>query len=135
MHQVVGFDAIDQVLPQADWLILACPLTDTTRGLIDRHALALLPPGAHLINVARGEVVNEPDLIAALQSRQLAGAFLDVFAHEPLPAASPLWDLPNVIVTPHTAGHSDGHFERVAQAFVDNLVRWVAGEALVNRVA
>ena len=125
---------MDQVLPQADWLILACPLTDTTRGLIDRHALALLPPGAHLINVARGEVVNEPDLIAALQSRQLAGAFLDVFAHEPLPAESPLWDLPNVIVTPHTAGHSDGHFERVAQAFVDNLVRWVAGQPLANRV-
>ena len=134
VHQVVGFDAIDQVLPQADWLILACPLTDTTRGLIDRHALALLPPGAHLINVARGEVVNEPDLIAALQGGQLAGAFLDVFAHEPLPAASPLWDLPNVIVTPHTAGHSDGHFERVAQAFVDNLVRWVSGQPLANRV-
>ena len=125
---------MDQVLPQADWLILACPLTDTTRGLIDRHALALLPPGAHLINVARGEVVNEPDLIAAMQSRQLAGAFLDVFAHEPLPAESPLWDLPNVIVTPHTAGHSDGHFERVAQAFVDNLARGVAGRALANRV-
>ena len=70
--------------------------------MIDRHALALLPPGAHLINVARGEVVNEVDLIAALQSRQLAGAFLDVFAHEPLAADSPLWDLPNVIVTPHT---------------------------------
>ena len=102
--------------------------------MIDRHALALLPPGAHLINVARGEVVNEPDLIVALQSRQLAGAFLDVFAHEPLPAASPLWDLPNVIVTPHTSGHSDGHFERVAQAFVDNLVRWVAGQPLANRV-
>ena len=77
---------------------------------------------------------NEPDLIAALQSRQLAGAFLDVFAHEPLPAASPLWDLPNVIVTPHTSGHSDGHFERVAQVFVDNLVRWVAGQPLANRV-
>ena len=71
--------------------------------MVDRHALALLPPGAHLINVARGEVVNEPDLIAALQSRQLAGAFLDVFAHEPLAADSPLWDLPNVIVTPHAA--------------------------------
>ena len=102
--------------------------------MIDRHALALLPPGAHLINVARGEVVNEPDVIVALQSRQLAGAFLDVFAHEPLPAESPLWDLPNVIVTPHTSGHSDGHFERVAQAFVDNLVRWVAGQPLANRV-
>lgn len=134
VHQVVGFDALDQVLPKADWLILACPLTDTTRGLIDRRALALLPPCAQLINVARGEVVNEPDLIAALQSGQLAGAFLDVFAHEPLAADSPLWDLPNVIVTPHTAGHSDGNFERVAQAFVDNLVRWLANQPLANRV-
>ena len=102
--------------------------------MIDRHALELLPPGAQLINVARGEVVNEPDLIAALQSRQLACAFLDVFAHEPLQAASPLSKLPNVIVTPHTSGHSDGHFERVAQALVDNLVRWVAGQPLANRV-
>jgi phosphoglycerate dehydrogenase-like enzyme len=134
VHQVVGVNALDEVLPQADWLILACPLTDTTRGLIDRYALALLPSGAQLINVARGEVVNEPDLIAALQSGQLAGAFLDVFAHEPLAAESPLWDLPNVIVTPHTAGHSDGHFERVAQAFVDNLVRWLVGLPLANRV-
>jgi phosphoglycerate dehydrogenase-like enzyme len=134
VDQVVGFESMDQVLPEADWLILACPLTDTTRGLIDRQALALLPHGAQLINVARGEVVNEPDLIAALQSGQLSGAFLDVFAHEPLPVISPLWDLPNVIVTPHTAGHSDGHFERVAQAFFDNLVRWVVGETLANRV-
>jgi phosphoglycerate dehydrogenase-like enzyme len=134
VHQVVGFTALEQVLPQADWLILACPLTDTTRGLIDHRALALLPPGAQLINVARGEVVNEADLIAALQSGQLAGAFLDVFAHEPLPAESPLWDLPNAIVTPHTAGHSDGHFERVAQAFADNLVRWLANQPLANKV-
>jgi phosphoglycerate dehydrogenase-like enzyme len=134
VHQVVGFEALDQVLPQADWLILACPLTDTTRGLIDRRALSLLPPSAQLINVARGEVVHEPDLITALQSGQLAGAFLDVFAHEPLPRESPLWDLPNVIVTPHTAGHSDGHFERVVQAFVDNLGRWLAGQLLANRV-
>ena len=133
-YQVVGFEALDEVLPQADWLILACPLTDTTRGLINRHALALLPPGAKLINVARGEVVNEADLIDALQSGQLAGAFLDVFAHEPLSAASPLWDFPQVIVTPHTAGHSDGHFERVAQAFVDNLGRWVAGRPLSHQV-
>jgi phosphoglycerate dehydrogenase-like enzyme len=134
VRQVVGFDALGQVLSKADWLILACPLTDTTRGLINRHALALLPPGAHLINVARGEVVKEADLIDALQSGQLAGAFLDVFAHEPLAADSPLWDLTNVIVTPHTAGHSDGHFERVAQAFVGNLERWVARQSLANRV-
>jgi phosphoglycerate dehydrogenase-like enzyme len=134
VDRVVGFEGLDKVLAKADWLILACPLTDTTRGLIDRQALARLPPGAQLINVSRGEVVNEPDLIAALQCGQLVGAFLDVFAHEPLAAESPLWDMPQVIVTPHTAGHSDGHFERVAQAFVDNLVRWVAGQQLANRI-
>lgn len=124
VHQVVGFEGLEEVLPQADWLILACPLTDMTRGLIDRRALALLPPGAQFVNVARGEVVNEADLVTALQSGQLAGAFLDVFAHEPLPADSPLWDLPNVIVTPHTAGQSDDYFERVAQAL---LTIWCAG--------
>lgn len=134
VHQAVGFEGLHDVLPQADWLILACPLTDTTRGLIDRRALALLPPGAQLINVARGEVVNEPDLIEALRGGQLAGAFLDVFAHEPLAAESPLWDMPHVMVTPHSSGHSDGHFERVVQAFAENLERWVAGRALANLV-
>jgi phosphoglycerate dehydrogenase-like enzyme len=121
-------------LPQADWLILACPLTAETRELIDQRALALLPRDAHLINVARGEVVNEPHLIEALQKQQLAGAFLDVFAHEPLAAESPLWSLPNVIVTPHAAGHSDGHYRRVAQVFLDNLGRWGRGEALAYLV-
>ena len=120
---VAGFDRLHEVLPLADWLILCCPLTALTRELIDGRALALLPAGAQLINVARGEIVNEPDLIAALRSGHLAGAFLDVFAHEPLAADSPLWDLPQVMVTPHAAGHSDGHFERVAQMFADNLVR------------
>lgn len=134
-HQVVGFDALHTVLPQADWLILACPLTTQTRALVDRQALALLPPGAHLINVARGEVMDEPALIAALQAQHLAGAFLDVFAHEPLAHESPLWALPNVIVTPHAAGHSDGHFRRVAQLFIDNLGRWARNEPLLHLVA
>ncbi|MGK9872187.1 NAD(P)-dependent oxidoreductase, partial [Salmonella enterica subsp. enterica] len=87
----------------------ACPLTDETRGLIGAEALCRLPDGAHLVNVARGEVVDEPALIAALREGRLAGAYLDVFAHEPLPTDSPLWDMPNVIVTPHSAGFSDGN--------------------------
>lgn len=131
----VPFERLHEVLPQADWLLLACPLSERTRGLVDAAALALLPAGARLVNVARGEVVDEPALIAALQASTLAGAFLDVFANEPLLPASPLWDLPNVIVTPHTAGHSDGNEGRVAAIFLDNLRRWCAGEALVNRVA
>lgn len=130
--ETVGYAALGQALPETDWLILACPLTDTTRGLIDAAALALLPRGAHLINVARGEVVDESALIESLRSEHLAGAFLDVFAHEPLPVASPLWDLPQVMVTPHAAGHSDGNAARVDAMFLDNLQRWLQGRALVQ---
>lgn len=130
--EMMTFQDFAQVVTRADWLLLACPLSDQTRGLVSASALAALPRGAGLINVARGEVVDEPALIVALQSGQLGGAFLDVFAHEPLPASSPLWDLPNVIATPHTAGHSDGNEARVAQMFLGNLRRWSAGEALVN---
>ena len=130
--ETVGFEDFQAVLPHADWLLLACPLTDKTRRLVDARALAALPAGAGLINVARGEVVVEADLIAALQSGRLGGAFLDVFEHEPLAADSPLWDLPQVIATPHSAGHSDGNEARVAAMFLDNLRRWCAGEGLRN---
>ncbi len=123
--EMVRFDALSSVLPRTDWLILACPLTDTTQGLVNAARLQALPPGAHLVNVARGEVVVQSDLIDALQSGQLAGAFLDVFEHEPLDAESPLWGLPNVIVTPHAAGHSDGNAQRVNRLFLDNLARWL----------
>lgn len=128
------FASFDAVLPQADWLILACPLTPLTRRLIDARRLALLPRDAHLVNVARGEVTVEADVIAALRERTLAGAYLDVFEHEPLDPGSPLWDLPNVIVTPHTAGHADSHYEAVGRIWLDNLARWQRGEPLVNEV-
>jgi phosphoglycerate dehydrogenase-like enzyme len=130
--EMVRFEQLPDVLPRTDWLILACPLTATTRGLVDARTLQALPKGAHLINVARGEVVVQSDLIAVLQSGHLGGAFLDVFEHEPLPAESPLWGLPNVMVTPHAAGHSDGNAQRVNQMFLDNLQRWVSGQALKN---
>jgi len=129
---VVTVDRLHEALPTADWLLLACPLTERTRGLIDAAALALLPAHARIVNVARGEVVDETALIAALQQNRLDGAFLDVFAHEPLPADSPLWRLPNVIATPHSAGFSDGNAARVERMFLDNLRRWCAGEALHN---
>ena len=131
--ETVAFDQIARVLPRAEWLVLACPLTARTRGLIDASALSLLPDGAHLVNVARGEVVDEAALVDALSSQRLAGAFLDVFAHEPLPADSPLWRLENVIVTPHSAGHSDGNGARVLAIFLDNLARWQRGDALRHR--
>ena len=130
--QVMPLARLDDALPQADWLVLTCPLTDDARDLIDARRLALLPPGAHLVNVARGEVVVEPDLVAALRERRPAGAFLDVYAHEPLPAASPLWELGNVLLSPHTAGHTSGHYAAVAEIFLDNLARWRDGRAMNN---
>jgi phosphoglycerate dehydrogenase-like enzyme len=133
--EMVTFEDWQQVLPKTDWLVLACPLTPKTRQLVNAQALALLPTGAHLVNVARGEVVDEPALIAALQCGQLGGAFLDVFAHEPLPQDSPLWTMPQVMVTPHAAGHSDGNEQRVAQMFLDNFRNWVTGQPLRNAVA
>jgi phosphoglycerate dehydrogenase-like enzyme len=130
--EFVDYEDFHARLPGTDWLLLACPLTERTRHLVDARALAALPAGAQLINVSRGAVVVEADLIAALRSGHLGGAFLDVYEHEPLPTASPLWDLPNVIATPHTAGHFSGHEQRVAALFLDNLARWCAGQALVN---
>lgn len=128
--ETVAFEDLPAVLPRADWLLLACPLTDRTRHLVDARALALLPAGAQLVNVARGECVDEPALIDALRRGTLAGAFLDVFAHEPLPADSPLWEMPGVIATPHSAGFSDGNGARVARMFLDNLAAWRAGRPL-----
>lgn len=125
-YQTVTYRTLGEVLPRTDWLVLACPLTEDTRGLIGAEALARLPQGAHLVNVARGEVVDEPALIAALRGGRLAGAYLDVFAHEPLPKDSPLWDMPNVIVTPHSAGFSDGNAARVVDIFLGKLAAWAA---------
>ncbi len=126
--------ALAAVLPRADWLVLACPLTDATRGLVDAAALACLPAHAHLINVARGQLVDEEALIAALRERRLAGAYLDVFATEPLPPESPLWDLPNVLVSPHDSSASDGNAARVSELFLRNLGHYAHGEALENEV-
>jgi len=123
-----------EVLPRADWLALACPLTDETRGWIDSAALALLPDGAHVINVARGEIVDEQALGAELRSGRIAGAYLDVFEVEPLPADSPLWALPNVIMTPHAAALSAGNQARQAEVFLANLARWARGEPLAHVV-
>ena len=136
-------DPVDEVHPPAalrgllarcDWLIIACPLTRETRGLVDAQAIAALPQGARVINVARGEIVDEAALTEALKSGRLGGAYLDVFAAEPLAPDSPLWDLPNVLVTPHNAGAAAGNDERVLEIFLDNLARWRRGVPLVNEV-
>ncbi|HKA41846.1 MAG TPA: D-2-hydroxyacid dehydrogenase [Burkholderiales bacterium] len=126
--------ALPELLPRADWLFIACPLTAETRGLIDAGMIARLPRGARIVNIARGEIVRENDLIAALESGHLAGAYLDVFETEPLPADSPLWSLPNVLVSPHNAGAAQGNDLRVLGVFLENFRRWRHGEPFVNEV-
>lgn len=123
-----------ELLPKTDWLIIACPLSAETRGLVNAELIAKLPKGARVINIARGEVVNEPALIAALQRGHLAGAYLDVFEQEPLPSDSPLWDLPNVLISPHNSAAASGNDERVYHIFMENLRRWTRGAPLLNEV-
>jgi phosphoglycerate dehydrogenase-like enzyme len=125
---------LNDYLPEADAIVISAPLTEETRGLIDAAAIDRCKPGAVLVNVGRGGVVDEPALIEALRSGPLAGAALEVFAAEPLPADSPLWDLPNVLVSPHTAGLSMREDERIVSLFVENLGRYLRGEPLRNRV-
>jgi D-2-hydroxyacid dehydrogenase (NADP+) len=131
--ETVPFDRLAEVAATVDAVVLAVPLTDDTRGLVDRSLLERMRPGALLVNVARGEVVDEESLIDALRSGRLGGAALDVTTVEPLPAESPLWDLPNVIVTPHSSGASDRSNDRAVGIFLDNLERYVTGEPLRNR--
>ena len=125
---------LHELLPLVDDLVLTAPLTDATRNIIGATELALLPRGAHLINIGRGQLVDEPALIAALQSGHLGGAALDVFVVEPLPADNPLWDLPNVIVTPHSAGGTPLATQRAADIFAGNLGRYLRNESLINEV-
>ena len=132
--RTISFAQLDDALPHTDWLILACPLTPLTTWLIDARRIALLPSSACLVNVARGEVVDQSSLIEALAGGALAGAWLDVFEREPLDAASPLWDLPNVLISPHTAGHSDSYYDAVGRIWLDNLARRQRAAPLVNAV-
>ncbi len=120
------------VLGKSDYVALIVPLTPETAGLLGKAQLALMKPGAVLINVGRGQLVDEAALVEALQSGHLAGAALDVFAQEPLPASSPLWDLPNVLVTPHSMSTALDENARLVDLFCDNLRRYLAGEVLCN---
>jgi phosphoglycerate dehydrogenase-like enzyme len=126
----VPYSRVRELLPRADWLVLACALSDATRHLVGRDELAMLPAHCALVNVARGDVVDEHAMIDVLREGRIAGAYLDVFAHEPLDHDSPLWDMPNVIVTPHMAGMSDANEPNVARLFLEKLGRWLRGEAV-----
>jgi phosphoglycerate dehydrogenase-like enzyme len=123
-----------RLLPEADYVVLAAPLTDETRGLVGAPELGAMRPTARLINVGRGELVDEPALVAALEAGRIGGAALDVFEREPLPASSPLWDLPGVIVSPHMSADAVGWREQLGELFLDNLRRWCAGHPLRNVV-
>lgn len=132
LDEIHPLSTLADVLPRCQWVILACPYTKETHHIINAGTLAKLPRGAALINVARGRVADEPALIEALKSGQLGCAYLDVFEKEPLPTESPLWDLPNVIVTPHNASVSAGNDRRSAELFLVNLEKWARGEPLLN---
>ena len=124
-----------KLLPQADIVALTCPLTPETTGIISRQALGLMKPSAVLVNVARGRCVDETALIDALTQRRIAAAALDCVAEEPLPSASPLWDMDNVFLTPHTAGETQRYEENVLDIMLENLDRLWRGEtALKNQV-
>jgi phosphoglycerate dehydrogenase-like enzyme len=124
-----------ELLPRADVVALCCPLTPETTNLIDARALAAMKPGAHLVNVARGKVVDEFALIDALRTGRLAAAALDVTAEEPLGEASPLWGMENVVITPHTAGETRRYESAVIDILMENLERLWGGErALLNEI-
>lgn len=134
VDEMLPSEALPRLLAESDYLVLAAPLTAETRNLIDAAALRAMQRSAVLINVSRGELVDEPALIEALRDGTIAGAALDVTVQEPLPPESPLWDLPNVVLTPHISGIAPHHFTRVTDIFLDNLRRYLAAEPLANRI-
>ena len=135
VDRVSRSDQLAELLPLADVIAITCPLTPETRNLIDAKAFSLLKPSTHLINVARGWIVDEDALIRALQEKRLAAAGLDVTREEPLPASSPLWSMSNVLITPHKAGETQRTEEAVIDLLMENLARLWRGETrLVNQV-
>ena len=133
-ENVVGPPDLTSLLAWGDFIVLAVPHTAETDRLISARELAEMRPEAYLINVARGSVIDEEALIDALRRGVIAGAGLDVFEIEPLPRSSPLWTLPNVILTPHVAGATPSYFDRALELFIDNLERYLGGRPLRNAV-
>jgi phosphoglycerate dehydrogenase-like enzyme len=134
VHRLYPPQALRSMLKECDDVVITVPLTERTRGLIGAEELAVLPAGARLVDVSRGGVVDHAALIQALTSNRLSGAALDVYPEEPLPADSPLWKLPNVILTPHIAGFSPHYDERAIDLFAENLNRYLSNQPLYNRI-
>jgi phosphoglycerate dehydrogenase-like enzyme len=131
---VYGTDRLPEVLAESDVVVLAAPASDDTFRLIDAAALASMRPGAIFCNVARGSMVDEDALLDALKAGRLGAAILDVTAQEPLPADNPLWDAPNLLLSPHSSASIDGYVEAVYELFCENLQRFLAGQPLRNQV-
>jgi phosphoglycerate dehydrogenase-like enzyme len=131
---VFGPTQIEEVFRQADYLVLAAPVTVSTKATVNAERLALMKPGACLINVGRGSLVDEAALAAALREKKIGAAALDVFPKEPLPSDSPLWDVPNLLITPHTAALTDKLWERHYALFSENLRRYLNGQSLLGAV-
>ncbi|MBM4436760.1 MAG: hypothetical protein FJ029_05905 [Actinobacteria bacterium] len=131
---VFGPDHLAEFLAQADFVVNLLPLTSATRALFGAPEFGRMKPSAYFLNLGRGETVDQDALIAALRAGAIAGAGLDVTAPEPLPPESPLWEMPNVILTAHYAGWSDAMLDRIFAIFIDNLVRFDAGQPLHNVV-
>ncbi|WP_280585472.1 D-2-hydroxyacid dehydrogenase [Halorubrum sp. Boch-26] len=132
--EVHGFDAFHEAIADAEYVVLACPLTETTRGLVDAEALKTMRSDAVLINIARGPIVDTDALVSSLRNSRIRGAALDVTDPEPLPEDHPLWGLGNVTITPHNAGHTPHYYDRVADILAGNLDRLDDGAELENRV-
>ncbi len=125
-------DALDKILPEIDFLILALPLNESTKNMFDAKVFSKMKPGSLLVNVARGGVVNHSDMVAALESGRLGGAVMDVTEPEPLNLDSKLWDMPNVIITPHVGGQAFWRIDAMTDLFCENLKRYGTGQPLVN---
>jgi phosphoglycerate dehydrogenase-like enzyme len=134
VEEVLPPDRLHDLLARSDVAVLAAPLTGATHCLIGRGEVAAMKPGAWLINIGRGRLVDDTALVEALRTGHLGGAALDVFTHEPLDSASPYWDLPNVIVTPHISGALEDYWVPLVALFSENLRRFEAGQPLLNVV-
>ena len=132
VDEILPPSGLASVLDRSDFLVLVLPLTDKTQSMIGECELRLMKPSAYIINVARGQMIDEPALVSALREGRLAGAALDVFSEEPLPPESPLYTLPNVIITPHVAGSHRGYAEHAFQVFKTNLDAFEAGRPMIN---
>lgn len=129
-----GSDECEAILRESDYVSVTLPLTEHTRRFVGAREIAAMKPGAYIVNIGRGEVIDEPALIDALRAGKIGGAGLDVFEKEPLPSESALWDMENVILTPHMSGANRGYMDKACELFADNLRRFVAGQPLLNLV-